>query len=133
MACGNTLHVHDLVDYVTEESKTAGHRAAAYACGKLGSASRAIPFVPSRPITYTVPQAVQPALVREDVTLRFRTNEVIEHARVIVRVGKEVVASFPKRMMAPGEMQTITIPLKKIQPYFDQADAFSIETEVREA
>lgn len=107
--CGNTLHVHDLVDYVTEESTVAGQFAAAYAKGARPADGREIPIQPGEGITYTVPQRFTGESFRENITLRFRTRRVYKQARLVLSSGGKTIASFKRPVMAPGEMQTLVL------------------------
>ena len=107
--CGNTLHVHDLVDYVTEESTVAGQFAAAYAKGARPAGGREIPIRPGEGITYTVPQRLTGESFRENITLRFRTRRVYKQARLVLSSGGKTIASFRRPVMAPGEMQTLVL------------------------
>ena len=126
--CGNTLHVHDLVDDVAVESEAAGRNAALYAMGKPGSRSRVIPIEPICPVTYTVPQYLTPDLLSGDIALRFRISRVMKDCRVIVTADGKPVCSVKKRIMAPGEMQSVPLPLSKIRPHL-AAKRFEVFTE----
>lgn len=109
-ACGNVLHVHDLVDYVSEEAAQAGRSAAAYLQGKPPAPSRrAIPLTPCGAVRYTVPAFVDPARMPEEVTVRFRVGRGLRGAVVTVRAGGRELLRRKRPVMAPGEMEQLTL------------------------
>ncbi|MDR3231966.1 MAG: FAD-dependent oxidoreductase [Synergistaceae bacterium] len=113
-ACGNVVHVHDLVDYVTLEGERAGRAAAAYVNGGCGSAdARTIALRADGDVSYTVPQYLR--LSGEDagsVPVFFRVRRNIVEGTVVVRDGDEKVAAFTRKHMSPGEMERIALPLR---------------------
>ena len=113
-SCGNVLHVHDLVDYVSEEAALAGNSAARYLRGE-SEKKIAVGLKTDGRVRYTVPTHVTEA---KDVTVYFRVSDVFRDARVEVRLGDEVLLSRKKLKLAPGEMETVT--LKK--EWLDKAD-----------
>ena len=104
-ACGNVLHVHDLVDFVSEEAEVAGKSAAAYI---LGNAEKNIhiPLSTDGKVRYTVPQVIT---AEKDVTAYFRVADVYRNVTLKVLDGERVVAQKKKSRMAPGEMESITL------------------------
>ena len=104
-ACGNVLHVHDLVDFVSEEAEVAGKSAAAYI---LGNAEKKIhiPLSTDGKVRYTVPQVIT---AEKDVTAYFRVADVYRNVTLKVLDGERVVAQKRKSRMAPGEMESITL------------------------
>lgn len=108
-ACGNVVHVHDLVDYVSEESARAGKAAALYACGK-GATGRRIELTNGNGVSYTVPQYIRPENCDKKADVFFRVRNVYKNVRITVRDGERLVASFKREHMAPGEMEHIVIP-----------------------
>ncbi|MBR0164521.1 MAG: FAD-dependent oxidoreductase [Lachnospiraceae bacterium] len=114
-ACGNVLHVHDLVDYVSEEAVRAGAHAAAYCLGNV-RASRKEDTITVRATggaRYTVPSTVQCDRLGDLLTIRFRVGAVYKDAYVSVYLGDERVTHLKKRVIAPGEMEQVI--LKKEQ------------------
>ncbi len=110
-ACGNVLHVHDLVDYVSEEAALAGSSAAAHLRGEL-TEGRTITLKTDGKVRYTVPQAVTVTDNTADVTVYFRPSDIYRDVTVTVREGGAdgAILSKKKRIkVAPGEMETITI------------------------
>ena len=109
-ACGNVLHVHDLVDYVTAESRRAGAAAAAYARGERARGG-AISLACGDGVSYTVPQRVRVESLEKGVDVFFRVRRVFDgDLRVTARCGGEVLASFRREHLAPGEMERVTLP-----------------------
>ncbi len=114
-ACGNVLHVHDLVDYVSEEAALAGSSAAAHLRGEL-TEGRTITLKTDGKVRYTVPQAVTVTENTADVTVYFRPSDIYRDVTVTVRevrtdgAADGAILSKKKRIkVAPGEMETITI------------------------
>ena len=104
-ACGNVLHVHDLVDYVSEEAEIAGKNAALYIKGELKN-DVDIPIEPDGKVRYTVPQRITE---KKDTKVFFRVANVYENATIKVYNGDEVILKTKKPKVAPGEMQCITL------------------------
>jgi NADPH-dependent 2,4-dienoyl-CoA reductase/sulfur reductase-like enzyme len=106
-ACGNVLHVHDLVDYVSEEAELAGRSAAEYIVNerKTGESVRVLP---KGGVRYTVPQRIE-APGDEDVRLYFRVGRVLDNVLLTVKCGDEVLYKKKKRRMTPGEMESVVL------------------------
>ena len=108
-ACGNVLHVHDLVDYVSEESHTAGQNAAAYISGKkFGTAGIALQA--EKGVRYTVPAVINPDNVEKLAIVRFRVDNIYQNTSVAVYFDGERVQHTRKNIVAPGEMETVRLP-----------------------
>lgn len=107
-AAGNVLHVHDLVDFVSQEAAAAGRAAAEYL--RTGEGPRhEIPIAVSGGIRYTVPAALDPARVPDKLTIRFRVGQVLKNRRVLLYLDEEVVAKRKRPIMAPGEMEQVVL------------------------
>lgn len=130
-ACGNVLHVHDLVDYVTEESANAGKAAAAYVIDKQSmheSSKRTIAVVSDDSIGYTVPQKIRPTFIEKSIRIFFRVREPHKTPkRIILRDDDQVIASFRRPYMAPGEMEHVTISKDQIDQIENNQLSISIE------
>ena len=122
-ACGNVLHVHDLVDYVSEESEIAGKAAAAYIKGKATSGTD-VTLVTDGKVRYTVPQKIT---AEENVTVYFRVSDVYRDVRIVVRDGENVLINKKKQKVAPGEMETVTLSADMIKGLSGKTLSFSIE------
>lgn len=108
-ACGNVLHVHDLVDYVSEEAARAGAYAAAYIRGEKKGDTRVIPVSAVDGVRYTVPQVIRPACMEDTITLRFRVGSVYRDCYVSVYLGDRRIWHKKKRKLAPGEMEQVVL------------------------
>ena len=104
-ACGNVLHVHDLVDFVSEEAEIAGKAAAKYIQGQQGEKIN-ITLKTDGKIRYTVPQNITE---QKDVTVYFRVSDVYKNVKISVRSGDQVVLSKKRVKVAPGEMETVVL------------------------
>ena len=107
-ACGNAVHVHDLVDYVTAESQRAGQAAAAYVQGAVPATS-SLSLTNGPGVNYTVPQHIR--LGTDKTQVMFRVGRIFHKSRIVVRdeAGNQI-AHFPREHMAPGEMEQISLP-----------------------
>ncbi len=110
-ACGNVLHVHDLVDFVSQEAEIAGKAAAEYIQGKK-SENLAIAIKTDGKIRYTVPQVITN---EKDVTVYFRVSDVYRNVKVNVTSGENTLLSKKRPKVAPGEMESITIKAEQLK------------------
>ena len=122
-ACGNVLHVHDLVDYVSEEAAIAGCAAAEFIKGNT-SGGRSIKLVTDGKVRYTVPQKIS---ADEDVTVYFRVSDVYRDIRITVRDGENLIINKKKQKVAPGEMETVTLTADMIKNLSGDTLSFAIE------
>ena len=113
-AAGNVLHVHDLVDYVSQEAAVAGRNAAAFVAGNLDDEVGEIPLVATDGIRYTVPQSIDPSRMADELVVRFRVGNVYENRYISVYFDDERVQHRKKQIMAPGEMEQIILQKKDI-------------------
>lgn len=119
-ACGNVLHVHDLVDFVSEEAGTAGKNAAAYVKGERRSAQgHEIRFSPVDGVRYTVPVTLNTARMDENLTVRFRVGAVYKNCYVGVYFDDERVIHRKRQIVAPGEMEEIKLTKEQLLKYPD--------------
>ena len=123
-ACGNVLHVHDLVDFVSEEAEIAGRAAAEYISGKRNSECN-ITLKTDGKVRYTVPQKISSA--DSNVTVYFRVADVYRDVRIVVRDGENVLINKKKIKVAPGEMETVTVTPDMIKGMSGTTLSFSIE------
>ena len=108
-ACGNVLHVHDLVDYVSEEASAAGRAAAIYLQQGEQREDKAIHINASGGVRYTVPSVIRPAHMPETLTVRFRVDNIYRNRFVSVYFGDTRVQHRKKTVLAPGEMEQIVL------------------------
>ncbi len=115
-ACGNVLHVHDLVDYVSEEATRAGENAAKYVQNgcKDQDGGKIIQLKATDGARYTVPCTINPERMDDLLTVRFRVGAVFKDSYVSVYFDDERVMHKKKRIMAPGEMEQVILQKKKI-------------------
>ena len=104
-ACGNVLHVHDLVDFVSQEAEIAGKSAAAYILGKCKKDVNIALKTDGR-IRYTVPQKIT---ANKDVNVYFRVADVFCNVHINVYNGEKLIYSKKKKKAAPGEMESIVL------------------------
>ncbi len=127
-ACGNVLHVHDLVDYVSEEAATAGKNAAIYvqdgesmnAQGREGSANvqrTKVKLCPLDGVRYTVPEIIDPVRMDEKLTVRFRVGNVYRNCYISVYFDEERVLHRKRPIVAPGEMEEIKLSKEELLKY----------------
>ena len=108
-ACGNVLHVHDLVDFAAQEATAAGANAAAYAAHPWTKAGTDVPVTASGGVRYVVPQLISPDAMADEVILRFRVGDVRENVYVSVFLDDERIFHRRKLIVVPGEMQEVTL------------------------
>ncbi|MBE0600579.1 MAG: FAD-dependent oxidoreductase [Firmicutes bacterium] len=107
-ACGNVLHVHDLVDYVSEEAALAGKNAADY-IRRGPSGGSGIPVHAKGGVRYTVPFTVNPEKINNELTLRFRVDAEYRERFISVYFDDERVSLRKKRILTPGEMEDVKL------------------------
>lgn len=110
-ACGNVLHVHDLVDFVSEEAEIAGESAARYINDELNS-NVLINIKTDGKIRYTVPQVITGT---QDVTVYFRVSDVFKNAKINVYKNGGSIYSKKKIKVAPGEMESIKLTKQMLE------------------
>lgn len=116
-ACGNVLHVHDLVDYVSEEAALVGKHAAYYVKEKAlrsKEKSTRIPIKPENGVRYTVPAFICPDTMEEEVTVRFRVGNVYKNVFLSVYLGDTRIIHRKRPVMAPGEMEKAVLKREQI-------------------
>lgn len=125
-ACGNVLHVHDLVDYVSEESEAAGRFAADFAAGQKSYAPSVTEIIPKNGVRYTVPSKVNINNIDGDLTVRFRVGEKFKNKRIQATAGGRVIFSKKRPVLAPGEMETAVIKREELLA-LDKDDNITVE------
>lgn len=113
-ACGNVVHVHDLVDFVTQESKHAGKSAAKYIKNELNKGNY-IKIINGQNVNYTVPQRVNVDAIDGSMTVFMRVNNIYHDKALVVREGDKEIASFKRQHLAPSEMEKIILPKKLLE------------------
>ena len=117
-ACGNVLHVHDLVDYVSEEATRAGKNAVKFVNGELDNTEgKVIKLEATSGARYTVPATIDPDRMEDLLTVRFRVGDVFKNSYVSVYFDNKRVQHRKKQIMAPGEMEQIVLKKETIKKY----------------
>ena len=114
-ACGNVLHVHDLVDYVSEEAAQAGKRAAAYLKGELKGSGSTVSVRIGNGVRYTVPSLIDTERMEPVQTVRFRVDNVYRNCSVEVSAGGKVLSSRKAKVLAPGEMEQVMLKRAELE------------------
>ena len=128
-ACGNVLHVHDLVDHVSAEAALAGENAAAYVLsGTTSEKTHRITLKAENGVRYTVPQTIDIENMRDSVTVRFRVADIYHDRSIAVYYGDKKVMSRKKRVLAPGEMEQVQLKKDSFKDYPDITE-ITIRTE----
>lgn len=130
-SCGNVLHVHDLVDFVSEEAEIAGKGAAELILGKDGNEKleNAISVTATGGVRYTVPQMITQST---NVSVFFRVADVYKNATVVVKDGDEVVYKKKKAHLAPGEMERVELKKEVIDNIKSGNLSFSLDFDTKE-
>ena len=116
-ACGNVLHVHDLVDFVSEEAAMAGKNAVRYINGETVKAAAKIDIIPTDGVRYTVPKYIRPENMEDTLTVRFRVGGVYKNCYISTYFDDERVMRRKRPVVAPGEMEEIKLTKEKLAEY----------------
>ena len=111
-SCGNCLHVHDVVDFVTDEGRLAGHGAAQYLKGELKESEKIL-VTPKDGISYVVPQEINKDN-QEDVTFKFRVRKPVKDVFLIIESNGEQIAKMFKPVLIPSEMVMVKLAKEKL-------------------
>lgn len=109
-ACGNALHVHDLVDYVSEEANLAGLGAARYLKGELKEDGAITLTKNGNGISYVVPQQYRLDNIEDKIAFKFRVRKPYSGVKLVIKADGEVIKSMVKPHLLPAEMETIKLP-----------------------
>ena len=118
-ACGNVLHVHDLVDYVSQEAATAGKNAARYILNGKATDSKMVEILPVDGVRYTVPKFVRPDETDDTLTVRFRVGDVYKNCAIATYFDDTLISKRKRPVMAPGEMEQVILDKKKLGEFPD--------------
>lgn len=113
-ACGNVLHVHDIVDYVSYESEKAGCHAAQYIKNITGIKKANIKTIPGEGIGYVVPQTIQLCHDEKSIELLLRVKKLDSNVHFRVTLNGEVIRSISKEHVIPSEMEKIILATSKL-------------------
>ena len=129
-ACGNVLHVHDLVDYVSEEASTAGKNAAEYIKndGHADESSKEIPIIATDGVRYTVPKTLHVSNMADELTVRFRVGGVYKNSYISAYLNDQRIICRKRPIMAPGEMEQVVLQ-KNVLEAMDNLETITIKIE----
>ena len=118
-ACGNVLHVHDLVDYVSQEATAAGRNAAAYIKNGPSCDAKTVEIFPESGVRYTVPKYVRPEEMEDNLTVRFRVGAVYKNCSIATYFNDTLISRRKRPVMAPGEMEQVILNKSKLSEFPD--------------
>ena len=118
-ACGNVLHVHDLVDYVSQEATAAGKNAAAYIQNGSSKDAASVEIFPVDGVRHTVPKYVRPTEMDDTLTVRFRVGAVYKNCSIATYFDDTLISKRKRPVMAPGEMEQVILDKKKLAEFPD--------------
>lgn len=110
-ACGNVVHVHDLVDFVSAEARKAGAAAAKYIKDEVKDGEYK-EIINGKGITYTVPQKFRAENIDKALEIFMRVNNIYKNVKLEVKDEEKVLMSLNKQHLAPGEMEKVMVPKK---------------------
>ncbi len=118
-ACGNVLHVHDLVDFVSQEAAAAGKNAAKYvkSNGHMGEAGKKIPITATGGVRYTVPETIYVNRMEDTLTVRFRVGAVYKNSYISAYLNGTRIIHRKRPIMAPGEMEEIKLKKAELEAF----------------
>lgn len=118
-ACGNVLHVHDLVDYVSQEASAAGKNAANYIKNGEEKDTKIVEILPVDGVHYTVPKYIRPTEMDDTLTVRFRVGAVYKNCAIATYFDDQLISKRKRPVMAPGEMEQVILDKKKLGEFPD--------------
>ena len=111
-ACGNSLHVHDLVDYVTEEGRLAGQKVAKYLKNELVCVNN-VEVVSKDNVNYVIPNTI--TNISEAINIKFRVKKPFKKCIIVIKNNDEIIKKINKQYMLPAEMENIKLDTKNIK------------------
>jgi NADPH-dependent 2,4-dienoyl-CoA reductase/sulfur reductase-like enzyme len=121
-ACGNVLHVHDLVDFVSQEATNAGKNAAKYILEGEQTVGKQLEILPVDGVRYTVPKYIRPEAMDDTLTVRFRVGQVFKNCAIATYFGDQLISKRKRPVMAPGEMEQVILKKSQLAEYPDIAN-----------
>ncbi|MCR5505459.1 MAG: NAD(P)/FAD-dependent oxidoreductase [Bacilli bacterium] len=125
-SCGNALHVHDVVDFVTDEGRLAGHGAALYIKERMPKGEK-ISVIPGDGLSYVVPQYID-RNTSENITLKFRVRRPVKDVNLFITSNDKVIAKVVKPVMIPSEMVMVKLDKEKLK---DVGEELTLHVEAR--
>ena len=118
-ACGNVLHVHDLVDFVSQEAATAGRNAAKYIIEGKKLSQKTIEIKAVDGVRYTVPKTINVENMDDELTVRFRVVGVFKNSYISTYLNDKRISHKKRRVMAPGEMEQVVLKKEELRCFED--------------
>lgn len=118
-ACGNVLHVHDLVDFVSQEAQAAGKHAAEYVLKGKKEEGVDVPITATSGARYTVPKTINPKRMEDEHTILFRVGDVYQNCYVSVYLNEERIIHRKRPIVAPGEMEQVVLKKEQLEAFPD--------------
>ncbi len=115
-ACGNGLHIHDVVDFVSEEGDMVAKSVERY-LNQLGKSDLSIPVNSDSNFIYVLPQTIDKS---QAVKLKFRVKRPLKNVKLVIRTKDEIIMTLPKTQLLPAELEMITLPLPLIDKIQDE-------------
>ena len=128
-SCGNVLHVHDLVDYVSEESRRAGENAARYIREGRREADREVSVEAGNGVRYTVPSKINIGALTEQTHIRFRVTGVYKNVSIVIKSGEVEILRRKSRILVPSEMLDIILKKDKLENVTEDISVFIEEVQ----
>ncbi|MDO5564196.1 MAG: NAD(P)/FAD-dependent oxidoreductase [Eubacteriales bacterium] len=113
-ACGNVLHVHDLVDFVSEEAKVAGEKAYDYITNTSEEEKNYINIIAKDGVRYTIPQKIDAKKMSDIQVVRFRVDNIYKNKKITIYYDDKKVFENNKKILAPGEMEQVFLKKKDL-------------------
>ncbi len=129
-SCGNVLHVHDLVDFVSEESARAGENAAKYILSGINRSGSRISVKAGKAVRYTVPSSINTANLSELNHIRFRVTGVLKNVFIVVKAGETELMRKRSQILVPSEMVDLILKKDKFNGISDDITVFIEEAEI---
>jgi|SRR6056297_310773 len=127
-ACGNVLHVHDLVDWVSEEAEIAGRSAAEYLNKNQEKRDLPIKITPNKNLTYTVPQKIEYKFKdKKFIKIYLRVEKPMENVKIVFSHNEKSMLSYDKKIVMPGEMVTVNLPVALIKKNMEEIKLSIVE------
>lgn len=130
-ACGNVVHVHDLVDNVTKESFKAGRCAARFVKDELKSDGTVIKTVAGEGVRYIVPNEIRVDNLEEGISLLMRVRNIYRDHKMVIKGNGTVLKEINKIQFAPGEMEEVVLDSKLLKENNIKELTVSVERKVK--
>ncbi|HHU60044.1 TPA: FAD-dependent oxidoreductase, partial [bacterium] len=119
-SCGNSLHVHDLVDFVSKEARIAAKGAAKYIKNEFKRNKKQITCVAGNKVSYVLPQMINKDNIDDSVEIKFRVREPLTNKKILIKLNEEVLKEIKRPNLAPAEMQTIMVKAEEFTSDFGE-------------